>query len=154
MRNPDDYRKGVGIILLNKEKLVFVGQRIDKISEAWQMPQGGIDEGESPEEAALRELHEEVGTNKAEIIYEVPNWLFYDLPDELAKKLWKGRYKGQMQKWFVMNFTGTDSDINLQTEIPEFMTWKWARHNDLADMIVEFKRELYGQVFDEISHIL
>jgi putative (di)nucleoside polyphosphate hydrolase len=150
MKNPDHYRKGVGIVLLNKDKKVFVGQRIDKTSEAWQMPQGGIDEGEDQYQAVMRELMEEVGTDKANILHEVEEWLFYDLPVDIASKLWGGRYKGQMQKWFVIEFTGSDSDINIATEIPEFMTWKWANPNELLDMIVPFKRELYEAIFKRI----
>lgn len=152
-KNPDDYRKGVGIILLNKRKEVFVGQRIDRTSESWQMPQGGIDKGETPEQAVMRELGEEVGTFKADIIYQIPEWLYYDLPADLAAKLWRGRYKGQMQKWFVLQFTGEDSDINLETEIPEFITWKWAKLEELEELIVDFKRELYREVLSKISHI-
>lgn len=151
MRNPDDYRKGVGIVLLNKDKQVFVGQRIDKTSEAWQMPQGGIDEGETPQQALMRELGEEVGTNKARVIHEVDEWMYYDLPQEIASKLWNGQYKGQMQKWFVLEFLGDDSDINIATEIPEFMTWRWAFPQELTDMIVGFKRELYDNLFKRIS---
>ena len=154
MRDPRDYRKGVGIMLLNREGKVFVGQRLDKTSEAWQMPQGGIDGTETPEQAAWRELMEEVGTDKAEIIFEIPDWLYYDLPKEIAAKLWGGRYKGQMQKWFVMNFTGNDSDINLETEIPEFMTWKWANTNELPDLIVPFKRELYKEIMAKCNYTL
>ncbi len=146
MRNASDYRKGVGIMLLNKEGKVFVGQRLDKTSEAWQMPQGGIDGVETPEQAMRRELLEEAGTDKVEIIYEIPDWLYYDLPTHIATKLWGGRYKGQMQKWFVLNFTGNDSDINIQTQIPEFITWKWAEIAELPDLIVPFKQELYAQL--------
>ena len=151
MRNPDHYRKGVGIVLLNQNKQVFVGQRIDKTSEAWQMPQGGIDEGETPHQALMRELGEEVGTAKARIIHEVDDWLYYDLPNEIALKLWHGKYKGQMQKWFVLEFLGSDTDINIKTEIPEFMTWKWASPQELTDMIVGFKRELYDDLFKRVA---
>jgi len=153
-RNPKDYRRGVGIMLLNREGKVFVGQRLDKTSEAWQMPQGGIDGDETPLVAAKRELLEETGTDKAELVYEIPEWLFYDLPGEIAAKLWGGRYKGQMQRWFVMKFTGGDKDINLATPIPEFMTWKWAGTDELPDLIVPFKRELYGRLLDLCRHKL
>ena len=153
-RNPDHYRKGVGIILLNDEGKVFTGQRLDKTSEAWQMPQGGIDAGETPETAMWREMMEEIGTDKAEIIHEIPDWLFYDLPPELAAKLWNGQYKGQMQKWFLLKFTGEDKDINLNTPIPEFATWKWSNIEDLDAMIVPFKRDLYKQLLELCQHKL
>lgn len=154
MIDPKDYRQGVGIILLNTEGKVFVGQRLDKTSEAWQMPQGGIDPGETPIQAAKRELMEEVGTDKAEIIFEIPEWLSYDLPSEIAAKLWGGKYKGQMQRWFVMNFTGTDSDVNINTEIPEFISWKWAEFSELPNMIVPFKQDLYKQLQSKCGHLL
>jgi putative (di)nucleoside polyphosphate hydrolase len=152
-QDPKDYRQGVGIVLLNKANQVFIGQRLDKTSEAWQMPQGGIDRGETPEIAVMRELAEEVGTDKAEIIFEIPEWLFYDLPANLAAKLWQGRYKGQRQKWFVLRFLGQDSDININTAAPEFMEWKWADLKDLAGLIVPFKRELYENVIDSCKHL-
>ena len=153
MRNPNDYRKGVGIILLNKDKKVFVGQRIDKTSEAWQMPQGGIDAGETPVEAMQRELMEEAGTDKVEIIFELPEWLFYDLPIDLQPKLWGGKFKGQMQRWFALQFTGEDKDINIATKTPEFMTWKWANFSELPNLIVEFKRELYRELATKFAHV-
>ncbi len=153
-KNPDDYRKGVGIVLLNNEKKIFVGKRIDNTAEAWQMPQGGIDGEETPEQAALRELHEEVGTNSAEIIYEIPEWLFYDLPAPLASRLWGGRYKGQMQKWFVMKFIGKDNDININTSVPEFREWKWAEAATIPKLIVDFKRELYLDIFLRCKNVI
>lgn len=148
------YRPGVGIILLNKDKLVFVGQRIDQTSEAWQMPQGGIDEGEEPHIAALRELEEEIGTNKFEIIAESQRWLDYDLPDDLVRKLWRGKYRGQRQKWYVAQFTGRDEDINLETKHPEFQQWKWIEPKLLPELIVPFKIELYKKLLEEFSHWL
>ncbi len=141
-------------MLFNKDNQVFVGQRLDKTSEAWQMPQGGIDGGETPQQAMWREMMEEVGTNKAEIIHEINEWLFYDLPEHLATKLWGGRYKGQMQKWFALRFTGEDKDINIVTEIPEFVSWKWADVNSLPDMIVPFKRDLYSEVVSGFAHLI
>src|SRR5689334_14129271 len=117
------YRRGVGIVLINGKGRVFVAMRIDTPG-AWQLPQGGIDQGETPRQAALRELHEEIGTDAARIIGVTRNWLRYDLPADLQAKVWKGKYRGQEQKWFLMKFTGRDSDINLETDHPEFQAWK------------------------------
>lgn len=145
------YRPGIGIMLLNAENMVFVGRRIDTTSDAWQMPQGGIDEGEEPHEAVLRELEEEVGTSNAEIIAESGEWLAYDLPDRLIPRIWNGRYRGQKQKWFALRFTGVDDDINIATENPEFCEWKWASMEDLPSLIVPFKRDIYTKVVSEFS---
>ena len=147
------YRPCVGMMLLNLEGLVFAAKRIDTIAEAWQMPQGGIDAGEDAREAALRELEEEIGTNKAEIIAESREWLSYDLPDHLVPKLWGGKYRGQTQKWFALRFTGSDSDINIATKHPEFSEWKWVPRDTLPDLIVPFKRELYIRVVEEFSDL-
>jgi putative (di)nucleoside polyphosphate hydrolase len=122
-------------------------------SEAWQMPQGGIDAGETPREAALRELEEEIGTAKAEIMAESRDWLTYELPDWLVPKVWGGRYRGQRQKWFAMHFTGVDADINIATETPEFLDWKWEDINRLPELIVPFKRKLYQDVVAEFGHL-
>jgi len=138
------YRRGVGIVLVNERGKVFVAERLDTPG-AWQMPQGGIDEGETPRETALRELHEEIGTNKAKIIGVTRAWLRYDLPEHMLGK-WNGKYRGQEQKWFLMRFTGTDADINLDGEHPEFGTWKWLPFTHLPRVIVGFKREIYKQV--------
>lgn len=139
------YRRGVGIVLLNAKGKVFVAERVDT-PDAWQMPQGGIDKNELPRAAALRELQEETGTDKARIIAVTRNWLRYDLPAELQSKVWKGKYRGQEQKWFLMRFTGVDADIEIAGEHAEFSSWKWAKFEDLPKMIVGFKRDIYKQV--------
>ena len=147
------YRPCVGVTLFNRDGLVFVARRIDTEMEAWQMPQGGIDEGEDPAVTALRELEEEIGTNKAEIIAESSGWLTYDLPPELVGKVWKGRYRGQTQKWFAMRFLGEDNDINLETAHPEFCAWRWERLERLPNLIVPFKRKLYQDIVSEFAHL-
>lgn len=149
------YRSAVGILLLNANRHVFVGHRIDTKSEAWQMPQGGIDWGESPQEAVLRELWEETGVTKEKvrIIRESEDWFHYDLPDHLADTLWRGRYRGQKQKWFAMEFLGEDKDINIQTDRPEFCEWKWADPFTLPEIIVPFKRDLYAAIVRDFEPI-
>jgi putative (di)nucleoside polyphosphate hydrolase len=140
------YRPCVGIFLLNNDGLVFAGRRIDSRAEAWQMPQGGIDARESPLQACMREMREEIGTNRAELISQHDDWLYYDIPLPLADRLWQGRYKGQKQKWMALRFTGDDSDINIATEEPEFCEWKWLSPHDLVDLAVPFKRDVYQNV--------
>ncbi len=152
--NAGAYRPGVGIMLLNRHGLVFGGRRIDTPGTAWQMPQGGIDEGESPRCAAMRELKEETGTDKAEIIAESRGWLSYDLPPEMAATIWGGRYRGQRQKWFAARFFGHDEDFDLNTHEPEFAEWKWLEAGDLPRFIVPFKRQLYLDVLAEFRDIL
>jgi putative (di)nucleoside polyphosphate hydrolase len=146
------YRRGVGIILMAQDKRIFVGRRIDTPG-AWQMPQGGIDKDETPRDAAMRELHEEVGTNKAEIIAETRGWLVYELPGDLHLQAWGGRYRGQEQKWFAMRFLGQDSDIRLDAHEPEFNAWKWATREEVLRDIVDFKRPLYEAAFNEFAPI-
>ena len=150
-----DYRPGVGVMLLNRAGQVFVARRIDMVdaTRPWQMPQGGIDKGETPRQAALRELKEEIGTDKAEILGESRLWLKYDLPVELASGVWDGRYRGQRQKWFAMRFTGNDTDIDLATEHPEFDAWKWIRPERLPEVIVPFKRQLYIDILAEFRSL-
>ncbi|HYJ30070.1 MAG TPA: RNA pyrophosphohydrolase [Allosphingosinicella sp.] len=144
------YRPGAGVMLLSREGKVFVAQRLDSTLEAWQMPQGGLDEGEDPEAGALRELEEEtgIGRDKVEIIARCPEPLTYDLPPDLVGKLWKGRWRGQEQHWFLARFLGSDADVNIETEHPEFRAWKWADSAELTAMIVPFKQRLYEQVLD------
>lgn len=145
------YRKGVGIMLFNAQGRVFVAKRIDMTSEAWQMPQGGIDKGEQPREAALRELQEEIGTNNATILAESADWLRYDLPDALVPIIWKGQYRGQEQKWFAMRLNGSESEIDIAGEHPEFSEWKWVDVQTLPELIVPFKRELYEALVRELG---
>ena len=148
------YRPCVGIMLINRDNLVLVAQRIDQVAEAWQMPQGGVDEGETPRQAALRELKEEVGTDRAKIIAETEEWVHYDLPQDLSDKVWNGRFRGQTQKWFAMRFLGNDSDINLATARPEFIEWKWLDVAQLPDVIVDFKKNVYKKLVTEINKFI
>ncbi len=147
------YRPAVGIMLINRDRRVFAAQRIDMPSNAWQMPQGGIDEGETPLEAARRELLEETGTDKAELVAEIREWLSYDLPVELVSVLWGGRFRGQTQKWFAFRFTGEDRDIDIETETPEFLAWRWVEMGALPELIVPFKRPLYRRIVEEFGHL-
>ena len=141
-------------MLINPEGLIFVARRIDTVAEAWQMPQGGIDKGEDARTAAMRELKEETGTDKAEIIAESRAPYYYDLPDTLVPVIWGGKYRGQQQAWFAMRFLGQDSDIDIHTEHPEFLEWKWAKLTDLPDLIVPFKRKLYAELAAEFEGVV
>lgn len=142
------YRPAAGVMLLNRDGKVWVGQRLDSTLEAWQMPQGGLDEGEDALDGALRELEEETGirSDLVEIVARCPEELNYDLPDDLVGKMWGGKWRGQRQAWFLARFLGEDSDVNLETEEPEFRAWKWAEPEELPAMIVPFKKELYERV--------
>jgi putative (di)nucleoside polyphosphate hydrolase len=144
------YRPCVGIMLANPKGQVFTGQRIDNDQAAWQMPQGGIDEGEEPRDAALRELWEETGVTSDLVTIEAqtPGWVTYDLPHEVVPRIWKGRYRGQKQLWFLMRFHGSDGQIVIETEHPEFSTWTWLPIDELVDRIVPFKRAVYREVVD------
>jgi len=147
------YRRCVGVMLLNGAGKVFVGQRNDRFGEAWQMPQGGVDRGETPRDAALRELREETGVTAdlVRILAETRDWLAYDLPHDIVPHIWKGRYRGQEQKWFLMRFLGTDDQIDIATEYPEFTHWRWLATDKLVDSIVPFKREVYRRVLAEFA---
>ena len=149
------YRKGVGAVLINADGLVFVARRIDTPGEAWQLPQGGIDKNESPEQAVLRELEEETGIGTAEIITRTESWLSYDLPDDLADRVWKGRYRGQRQVWFALRFTGIDEDVDLNAhDHPEFDDWKWVPLESLPKTIISFKKPLYEDIVDAFRHLI
>jgi putative (di)nucleoside polyphosphate hydrolase len=142
------YRPCAGVMLINAQGQVFVGQRIDTTVEAWQMPQGGIDPGEEAATAAIRELGEETGVtpDKVELIAVAPDELFYDLPADLIGKVWHGKWRGQRQRWFLFRFLGEDSDVNIATDHPEFRAWRWSDPADLPAMIVPFKKTLYEQI--------
>lgn len=150
------YRLGAGIMLMNREGKVFVGARVDNPDDAWQMPQGGIDEDEAPWPAALRELEEETGIapSLVEYIAEHPERLQYDLPEEWRQRLWQGQWKGQMQHWFLARFLGTDGDVQLDTHHPEFRAWKWVEPDELPDLIVPFKRDLYRRLLKDFANYL
>ena len=147
-------RTGVGIVVLNNENKVFVAKRIDNPKNFWQMPQGGVDEGESFLEAAYRELEEETGIKEVKLIKEIDEILSYELPSHLLGIIWKGKYKGQKQKWFVMKYLGNDRDINIKTNSPEFLEWKWIDLNKITDVVVDFKLHIYKQLKEKVKKII
>ncbi len=148
------YRKCVGMMILNSNKEILVGRRLDHPSGYWQMPQGGIDDNENPKEAVWREMLEEIGTNKAELIKISNQWINYDIPSETLKTLpWGDIYIGQTQKWFAFLFLGEDNDINVGTDNPEFSEWKWTRMDSIIDSIVPFKRDVYAKILEEFKDI-
>ena len=144
-------RIGVGIVLLNYENKVFVGKRIDNPANSWQMPQGGVDKNENLLQAAKRELAEETSVRTVEVIKELNEWLTYDLPKNLLGKLWKGKYRGQKQKWFIMKFIGKNDEINIRTKKPEFLDWKWIKPSDLPGVAVDFKVNIYKKMAKELA---
>jgi putative (di)nucleoside polyphosphate hydrolase len=150
------YRRGVGVMLINEHRHVFVGRRIDNRDEAWQMPQGGIDKGEEPWPAALRELEEETGI-RPKLVERVachPQQLRYEIPDAIAARLWGGKWKGQLQDWYLARFLGADEDVNIETEHPEFNHWKWVEPHLLPELIVPFKRDMYRTIVDGFAEYL
>jgi putative (di)nucleoside polyphosphate hydrolase len=147
------YRPCVGVMLLNARGHVFVGQRNDQFGDAWQMPQGGVEKGETPREAGLRELEEETGVTPdlVEVLDQTQDWLTYDLPHDVVPKIWQGRYRGQKQIWFLMRYSGRDDQVNIATLHPEFTKWRWLDTDLLVDSIVPFKRALYSSVLSAFS---
>ena len=144
-------RLGVGIALLNHENKIFVGKRIDNPTNSWQMPQGGVDKNEDFLQAAKRELEEETSVRTVEVIKELNEWLTYDLPKNLLGKIWKGKYRGQKQKWFIMKFVGENKEINIKTKNPEFLDWKWIKPSDLPAVAVDFKINIYQKIAKELT---
>ncbi|MBT7624571.1 MAG: RNA pyrophosphohydrolase [Flavobacteriaceae bacterium] len=147
-------RSGVGIIVLNQENKIFVAKRIDNPKNFWQMPQGGIDSGEDFLKAAYRELEEETSIKKVNLIQEIEGTTTYELPDHLLGIIWKGKYRGQKQKWFLMRYFGDDSDINIKTKIPEFFEWKWIELELITDVVVDFKLDVYKELKEKIKKII
>ncbi len=147
-------RSGVGIIVLNKKNKIFVAKRIDNPKNFWQMPQGGVDDGEDFLTAAYRELKEETSISNVELIKEIDGTLTYELPDNLLGIIWKGKYKGQIQKWFLMRYLGEDKDINIKTNKPEFLEWKWVNIEEITDIVVDFKLHVYKELKEKIKKII
>ena len=147
-------RIGVGIALLNDSNEVFVGIRIDNPEDFWQMPQGGVDKNENFLDAAKRELEEETGIKNVKLIKEIEGWIIYDLPKNLLGKIWKGKYRGQKQKWFIMKFLGNNNEININTKKPEFMNWKWIKPSKLPEVAVNFKIGIYKKISKEVSNFI
>ena len=145
------YRVGVGLMILNRSGYVFVAKRVDSKLDFWQMPQGGMLLGETPSEAAMREMKEEIGSNNCSIICESKKWYCYDIPKNMIAKLWHGKYKGQKQKWFLINFEGVDQEIDLNTSNPEFSEWMWVDTDNLVKMTIPFKRKLYYSILEEFK---
>jgi len=153
------YRKGVGLMIVNKDKKIFLGKRFDgkkfNAKDTWQMPQGGIDDDETVEKAAFRELHEETGIKSATIIYTSKKWLRYDIPSSFRSQFWDGRFRGQIQKWLLLNFLGDDGEVDIENNgNPEFQKWKWADFSELPDSVINFKKELYLEVMREFEPII
>jgi putative (di)nucleoside polyphosphate hydrolase len=148
------YRAAAGMVVLNREGLIFVGKRIDQSQESWQMPQGGIDDGEDARAAALRELEEEIGTRNVTLLREHPDWLLYDLPPHLVGNVWEGKYRGQRLKWMALRFLGDDREINVQTAHAEFSEWKWLKSSEVLQLVVPFKREVYAKALAAFADLI
>ena len=146
-------RIGVGIILLNDKNNIFVGKRVDNPKKFWQMPQGGVNNNENFFEAAKRELEEETSIKSVKLIKELNSWLEYELPKDLLGKIWKGKYRGQKQKWFIMKFTGKEDEINIKTKNPEFLEWKWIESSKLTNVVVDFKFDVYSKIEEELKFL-
>ncbi len=147
-------RSGVGIVVLNKANKVFVAKRIDNPKNFWQMPQGGVDEGEDFLTAAYRELEEETSIKNVKLITELDGFITYNLPKQLLGIIWKGKFKGQKQKWFLMRYLGEDNEINIKTKMPEFLDWKWVELDKITELVVDFKLQVYQEVQKEVKKIL
>jgi len=147
-------RLGVGVVLLNSDNKVFVGKRIDNPVNFWQMPQGGVNDNENLLYAANRELKEETGVESVKFIKEIDNWLTYELPKNLLGKIWKGKYRGQKQKWFIMRFIGNEEEINIKTKNAEFLEWKWIDANQLLNVVIDFKLDVYKSIVKELNILL
>tara|TARA_B100000029_G_scaffold319335_1_gene311762 strand:+ start:414 stop:887 length:474 start_codon:yes stop_codon:yes gene_type:complete len=147
-------RKGVGVVLLNSNNQIFVAKRIDNPKDFWQMPQGGVDKGENFLEAAFRELKEETNIKSVKLIQEIQEEITYNLPDNLLGIIWKGKYKGQTQKWFIMRFLGDEKEINLKTKHPEFLEWKWINIENITDKVVDFKLHVYEKIKKELKNLI
>mgnify|MGYP001207701498 CR=1 FL=1 len=147
-------RSGVGIIVLNKDNKVFVAKRIDNPKNFWQMPQGGVDEGEDFLKAAYRELEEETSIKNVDLIKELDGMITYELPEQLLGIIWKGKYRGQKQKWFVMKFVGEDKEINIKTKNPEFLDWKWIELDQITEVVVDFKLHVYKELKEKVKKII
>ncbi len=154
MKNKLPMRQGVGVIVLNKNNEVFVAKRKDNPVDKWQMPQGGIDFNETPFEAMIRELAEETSIKNIKVLKEIEKSLEYELPPNLLGKIWKGKFRGQKQKWYIVKFLGNDEEINLNTKHPEFIEWKWINYNLLTDVIVDFKKEVYEKLKTELKNFI
>ena len=154
MLNKLPMRQGVGVIVLNRNNEVFVGKRKDNPIDKWQMPQGGLDKNETPYKAMKRELFEETSIKNIEVLKEIEKWLEYELPPNLLGKIWKGKFRGQKQKWFIVKFTGSDDEINLNTKYPEFIEWKWIDYRLLPDVIVDFKKKVYESLKTELRNFI
>ena len=148
------FRSGVGVVLLNKDNKVFVAKRIDNPKDFWQMPQGGVDKNEDSLVAAYRELKEETSITSVELIKEVEGTTVYELPDNLLGIIWKGKYKGQRQKWFLMKFTGEEKEINIKTKNPEFLDWKWINLDQITEVVVNFKLQVYKELKEKVKKII